>query len=92
MAVSFAQDIRPLFTAMDIAHMKDLGVALDDFDYMRDPAHVQNVLNVVSTGTMPPRRSGEPPWSKRFRNIWLTNSRSSVPKRACTWSLFCRRA
>jgi hypothetical protein len=63
MAVSFAQDIRPLFTAMDIAHMKDLGVALDDFDYMRDPAHAQNVLNVVSTGTMPPRRSGEPPWS-----------------------------
>jgi hypothetical protein len=26
MAVSFARDIRPLFTDMDIAHMKDLGV------------------------------------------------------------------
>jgi hypothetical protein len=63
MAVSFAQDIRPLFTDMDIAHMKDLGVALDDFDYMRDPAHAQNVLNAVSSGAMPPRRSGEPPWS-----------------------------
>jgi hypothetical protein len=62
MAVSFAQDIRPLFTVMDIAHMKDLGVALDDFDYMRDPAHAQNVLNAVSSGAMPPRRSGEPPW------------------------------
>ena len=63
MAVSFAQDIRPLFTDMDIAHMKDFGVALDDFEYMRDPAHAQQVLNRVSAGTMPPRRSGEPPWS-----------------------------
>jgi len=30
MAVSFAQDIRPLFTDMDIAHMKGFGVLLDD--------------------------------------------------------------
>jgi hypothetical protein len=63
MAVSFAQDIRPLFTDMDIAHMKELGVALDDFDYMRDPAHAQKVLNAVSSGGMPPKRSGEPSWS-----------------------------
>ena len=63
MAVSFAQDIRPLFTDMDIAHMKDHGVALDDLGYMRDPAHAQNVLNAVSSGAMPPRSSGEPPWS-----------------------------
>ena len=63
MTVSFAQDIRPLFTDIDIAHMKDFGVALDDVDYMRDPAHAQSVLNMVSTGAMPPRRSGEPPWS-----------------------------
>jgi hypothetical protein len=32
-AVSFAQDIRPLFTDMDIAHMKRFGVMLDDFGY-----------------------------------------------------------
>ena len=63
MAVSFAQDIRPLFTDMDIAHMKDLGVALDDLGYMRDPAHARQVLDQVSTGVMPPRRSGEQPWS-----------------------------
>ena len=31
MAVSFARDIKPLFTDMDVAHMKDLGVALDDY-------------------------------------------------------------
>ena len=63
MAVRFAQDIRPLFTDMDIAHMKGFGVLLDDFGYMRDPAHAQHVLNRVSDGSMPPRRSGEPPWS-----------------------------
>jgi hypothetical protein len=62
MAVSFAQDIRPLFTSMDIAHMQDLGVLLDDFEYMRDPAHAQQVLGEVSAGAMPPGSSGEPPW------------------------------
>ncbi len=62
MAVSFAQDIRPLFTDMDIAHMKAGGVLLDDFEYMRDPAHAQKVLEAVSTGAMPPQSSGEPSW------------------------------
>jgi hypothetical protein len=62
-AVSFAHDIRPLFTDMDVAHMKNLGVRLDDFDYLRDPAHAQAVLNAVSSGAMPPGRSGEPSWS-----------------------------
>jgi hypothetical protein len=62
MAVSFAQDIRPLFTDMDIAHMRVAGVLLDDFEYMRDPAHAQKVLDAVSTGAMPPQSSGEPPW------------------------------
>jgi len=60
MAVSFAQDIRPLFTDIDVAHMRNLGVWLDDFDYMRDPSHAQRVLGQVSAGVMPPRRSGEP--------------------------------
>ena len=63
MAISFAQDIRPLFTDVDVAHMKSFGVRLHDFDYMRDPAHAQNILNAVSTGAMPPRSSGEPGWS-----------------------------
>ena len=63
MAVSFAQDIRPLFTEMDIAHMKGFGVLLDDFNYMRDAAHAQKVLDAVSARAMPPSSSGEPPWS-----------------------------
>jgi hypothetical protein len=63
MAVSFARDIRPLFTDIDIAHMKDRGVALDDYGYMRDPGHAQQVLDAVSNRWMPPRSSAEPPWS-----------------------------
>ena len=49
MAVSFAQDIRPLFTDMDVAHMRHLLVKLDDFDYMRNPRHAEHVLKQVST-------------------------------------------
>src|SRR5262249_37332473 len=41
MAVSFATNIRPMFTDMDIAHMKNFGVLLDDFGFMRDPANAQ---------------------------------------------------
>jgi hypothetical protein len=63
MAISFIADIRPLFTDMDVAHMANLGIRLDDFDFMRDPARAQKVLNLVSSGAMPPRHSGEPSWS-----------------------------
>jgi len=74
MAVSFAQGIRPLFTDTDIAHMKAVGVALDDFGYMRDPAHAQKVLDAVSAGVMPPGSGGEPPWSPdsvQFLREWI---------------------
>jgi hypothetical protein len=74
-AASFAQDIRPLFTDMDVAHMRHYGVLLDDFDYLRDPAHAQRVLHAVSTGAMPPSSSGEPGWTPEsvqlFRD-WMT--------------------
>jgi hypothetical protein len=75
MAVSFAQDIRPLFTDMDIAHMKGFGVLLDDFDYMRDPAHAQKVLDALSAGAMPPSSSGESSWPPdrvRLLRDWIT--------------------
>lgn len=62
MAVSFSRDIRPLFTDMDVEHMREYGVLLDDFGYMSDPAHAQDVLDQVSSGSMPPPDSGEPPW------------------------------
>ena len=63
MAVSFATNIRPMFTDTDIAHMKNFGVLLDDFGFMRDPSNAQKVLNAVSSGAMPPSNSGETSWS-----------------------------
>ena len=64
MTVSFAADILPLFTTMDVDHMKPHGVALDDYGYMSEPTHAGRVLETVSSGAMPPRDSSEPAWSQ----------------------------
>jgi hypothetical protein len=61
-AVSFSGDIRPLFTAMDIEHMRRVGVALDDIAYMSDPEHAESVYQKLSSKQMPPPYSGESPW------------------------------
>jgi len=37
--VSFARDIRPLFRAIDVAHMKPSGHLLDDYAWMADAAN-----------------------------------------------------
>ena len=74
MAVSFATNNRPMPTDMDIAHMKNRGVLLDDFGYMRDPDHAQKVLGAVSTEVMPPQNSGElswPPESVQLFRDWI---------------------
>ena len=47
--VSFAGDIKPLFRAIDISHMKLAGVKLDDYTYMSDPSHANNVLATLSS-------------------------------------------
>jgi hypothetical protein len=64
MAVSFKTDILPLFTSMDIEHMRFGGVSLDDYAYMSQPGNAAIVYDRVSTGTMPPSDSGEQPWSQ----------------------------
>ena len=63
--VSFATDIKPLFRAIDIAHMKPSGVELDNYTYMSNPENADAVLAVLSPNegeppTMPP---GGPYWS-----------------------------
>jgi hypothetical protein len=45
--VSFVRDIRPLFRAIDISHMKSYGVKLDDFTYMSNPDHANKVLRTL---------------------------------------------
>jgi hypothetical protein len=64
MAVSFAAEILPLFTQMDINHMKGFGVELDGYDYMKDPSNAESAYFQVSSGLMPPPSSGEERWSE----------------------------
>jgi len=63
--VSFARDIRPLFRAVDVEHMKVHGVNLDDHTFMSDPDNANKVLGALSPHdsdppAMPP---GGPYWT-----------------------------
>lgn len=53
--VSFATDIKPLFRAIDISHMKRFGVELDNYTYMSNPDNANAVLATLSP------QDGEPP-------------------------------
>jgi hypothetical protein len=66
MPVSFAKDIGPMFTQIDIEHMKKYNVVLDDYTYMSDPSgdhsNAQNVEDSLTQQSMPP---GGPYWSEQ---------------------------
>ena len=63
MTVSFSTDILPMFTSVDIEHMAGLGLSLDDYTSMSQPATANAVYQRVADGTMPPPESGAQPWS-----------------------------
>ena len=63
--VSFARDIRPLFRAVDISHMKRHEINLDDYTFMSNPDNANKVLGTLSPHeddppAMPP---GGPYWA-----------------------------
>ena len=63
--VSFSADIKPLFRAVDISHMKRVGVDLDDYTYMSNPENANRVFVTLSPQgsedpSMPP---GGPYWT-----------------------------
>jgi len=63
--VSFAKDILPLFTAVDIEHMNDQEVFLSDHAYMSDPDNAAAVLETLANGSMPPTwGGGDGAWSE----------------------------
>ena len=64
MTVSFTPDILPLFTSMDVDHMRRVGLSLDEYSSMSQRAIASAVYETVSGGSMPPSGSGEPPWSE----------------------------
>jgi hypothetical protein len=59
--LSFATDIRPMFTDLDVAHMKVAGIDLSDRNQVM--AHADAIYQTVTTGTMPPPSSGETRWT-----------------------------
>lgn len=60
-SLSFEKDIRPMFTDMDVEHMKPFGIDLSSRDDVE--ASGDSIFETVSSGTMPPRNSGEPRWT-----------------------------
>ena len=73
MAVSFKNDIKPLFRSIDVEHMKQYGVVLDDYAYMSDGAgdhaNARAVLNTLTKGRCRPMdRSGPKTGSICSRN------------------------
>ena len=68
-AVSFAKDIRPLFTDMDVAHMKRArNFDLSNYDDVKIWA--TQIFNDVSSGRMPPQDSGEPRWTPQMVTLF----------------------
>ncbi len=69
--LSFARDIRPMFTDTDVNHMRKL-LDLSDRDSVF--THGATIYDTVTTGKMPPPSSGEPRWTaemcSRFKT-WL---------------------
>ena len=73
MALSFAKDIRPMFTDVDVAHMKPMGIDLSSKDDVE--ASGDDIYKVVSDGSMPPANTGErwtPDMCARFKQ-WQTD-------------------
>ncbi len=68
--VSFARDIRPLFTAEDVEHMRDFDRELDLSSYESTRAHAELIYERLADETMPP----DEPWPaadvERFRQ-WI---------------------
>ncbi|WP_024520423.1 hypothetical protein [Bradyrhizobium sp. Tv2a-2] len=77
MAVSYDQDIRPLFRSGDIACMTPKGIRLGDAEWMRDPAadqglddygHARRVFAALLAGFMPPGQKWPQAWLDLYSN------------------------
>ncbi len=73
MALSFAKDIKPMFTAMDQDHMLNQQGMFDLWDYNDVKTNAASILSAVKSGRMPPPGE-EPRWTpdkvQKFQN-WI---------------------
>jgi hypothetical protein len=74
-AVSFADDIRPMFREIDVDHMRGFGVLLDDYAYMSQHDNAEQVLRYLD-GTIEPQMPPHGPfWTKEQLEMlsrWIT--------------------
>lgn len=73
---SFKNDILPLFRAVDINHMKPMGVLLNNYPYMSTPANAQNVYSYLTGDSQPQMPIGGPFWTAAqlaLFNSWMTS-------------------
>jgi len=69
--VTWTADIQRLFTAMDVAHMKQVTMgALDLGDYQSVKIWSSKIFDEVSSGAMPPAGSGENAWTPQMINLF----------------------
>ncbi|HEY1655071.1 MAG TPA: hypothetical protein VGF86_08170 [Candidatus Tumulicola sp.] len=54
---TFQNDIRPMFTQIDVDHMRDYGIDLSSRDDVEK--HGEAIYQTVTGGTMPPPGTGE---------------------------------
>jgi hypothetical protein len=66
--VSFAKDIRPLFTDTDVAHMKARGLDLSKYDAVKK--HADAIYAQVLSGLMPPEGTGGVRWTSAQCNVF----------------------
>jgi hypothetical protein len=68
-SLSFAADIRPMFSAMDVDHMSK-AMNLAERDSVRE--HADAIYKAVTAGSMPPSSCGEARWTpdmcRRFKD------------------------
>ena len=76
-SLSFANDIRPMFTDMDVEHMKPFGIDLSDRADVEKNADA--IYETVSYGSMPPRNSGEPRWTPEMCERFKTWREQGCP-------------
>ncbi len=70
--LSFAADIRPMFTETDVDHMQNYGIDLSSLEEVVQ--HADAIYAVVSDGSMPPKGTGDqwtPEMCARFK-AWQT--------------------
>ncbi len=69
-AVSFEKDIRPLFRAQDIDHMRPMGILLDDYTYMSQRDNAKSVQGRLDSSGGPQMPPGGPYWTREQLDLF----------------------